>query len=145
MSFTIEQARRKSLESPRLTATLLGLFAGLALLIAAAGIGGIMALAVSQRVHEIGIRMALGAKRENILGMILAQGSTLALMGIAIGAAGALALTAMIKSLLFQVTPTDPMTFVVVALVLAATAVLASYVPARRAARIDPVEALRSE
>jgi putative ABC transport system permease protein len=77
--------------------------------------------------------------------MILAQGSTLALMGIAIGAAGALALTAMIKSLLFQVTPTDPMTFVVVALVLAATAVLASYVPARRAARIDPVEALRSE
>ena len=142
---TIEQARRQSLESPRLTATLLGLFAGLALLIAAAGIGGIMALAVSQRVHEIGIRMALGAKRENILGMILAQGSTLALMGIAIGAAGALALTAMIKSLLFQVTPTDPMTFVVVALVLAATAVLASYVPARRAARIDPVEALRSE
>src|SRR6202044_2527044 len=75
---TIEQARLKSLESPRLTATLLGLFAGLALLIAAAGIGAIMALAVSQRVHEIGIRMALGAKRENILGMILAQGSTLA-------------------------------------------------------------------
>jgi putative ABC transport system permease protein len=142
---TIEQARRESLEAPRLTATLLGLFAGLALLIAAAGIGGIMALAVSQRVHEIGIRMALGAKRENILAMILGQGALLAVLGILIGAAGAFALTAMIKSLLFEVTPTDPITFLSVAFVLAATAIVASYMPARRAAQIDPVEALRSE
>jgi putative ABC transport system permease protein len=142
---TIEQARRESLEAPRLTATLLGLFAGLALLIAAAGIGGIMALAVSQRVHEIGIRMALGAKRENILGMILGQGALLALLGILIGAAGALALTTMIKSLLFEVTPTDPATFLSVAFVLGLTAIVASYVPARRAARIDPVDALRGE
>jgi putative ABC transport system permease protein len=142
---TIEQARRESLETPRLIATLLGLFAGLALLIAAAGIGGIMALAVSQRVHEIGIRVALGANRENILRMILRQGALLALSGILIGAAGAFALTAMIKSLLFEVTPTDPATFVAVALVLAFTAVMASYIPALRAARIDPVEALRAE
>jgi putative ABC transport system permease protein len=142
---TIEQARRESLETPRLIATLLGLFACLALLIAAAGIGGIMALAVSQRVHEIGVRVALGANRENILGMILRQGASLALLGILIGAAGAFALTAMIKSLLFEVAPTDPATFVAVALVLAFTAVIASYIPALRAARIDPVEALRAE
>ncbi len=142
---TIEQARRESMEAPRLTATLLGLFAGLALLIAAAGIGGIMALAVSQRVHEIGIRMALGAKRENILTMVLGHGALLAGLGIAFGTAGALALTALVKSLLFEVTPTDPATFLCGALVLASTAVLASYVPARRAARISPVEALRCE
>ena len=129
----------------RLTATLLGLFAGLALLIAAAGIGGIMALAVSQRVHEIGIRMALGAKQENILNMVLGQGAVLAALGIAFGTAGALALTALVKSLLFEVTPTDPATFICVAFVLALTAILATYIPARRAASIRPVEALRCE
>jgi putative ABC transport system permease protein len=142
---TMEQARRDSMEAPRLTATLLGLFAGLALLIAAAGIGGIMALAVSQRVHEIGIRMALGAKQQNILRMVLGQGALLAALGIAFGAAGALALTALVKSLLFEVTPTDPATFICVAFVLALTAILATYIPARRAAGISPVEALRCE
>ena len=142
---TIEQARRESMAAPRLTATLLGLFAGLALLIAAAGIGGIMALAVSQRVHEIGIRMALGAKQENILNMVLGQGAVLAALGIAFGTAGALALTALVKSLLFEVTPTDPATFICVAFVLALTAILATYIPARRAASIRPVEALRCE
>jgi putative ABC transport system permease protein len=142
---TIEQARRESLESPKLTATLLGLFAGLALLIAAAGIGGIMALAVNQRVHEIGIRMALGAGREKILGMVLGQGAALTGLGIAIGALGALGLSMAIKSLLFEVTPSDPLTFVCVAAVLIATAMVASYMPARRAARIDPMRALRSE
>jgi putative ABC transport system permease protein len=142
---TIEQARQESLESPKLTATLLGLFAGLALLIAAAGIGGIMALAVSQRVHEIGIRMALGAGREKILGMVLGQGAALTGLGIAIGAAGALGLSVAIKSLLFEVTPSDPLTFICVAAVLIATAMMASYMPARRAARIDPMKALRSE
>jgi putative ABC transport system permease protein len=142
---TLEQAREESLVSPRLTATLLGLFAGLALLIAAAGIGGIMALAVSQRVREIGIRMALGARPADVLKMVLGQGLGLTLLGVAIGAAGALALTGLAKSLLFEVTPTDPFTFASVALVLLAAAIVASYLPARRAAGVDPIDALRSE
>jgi putative ABC transport system permease protein len=142
---TVEQAREESLVSPRLTATLLGLFAGLALLIAAAGIGGIMALAVSQRAREIGIRMALGARPADILRMVLGHGLALTSFGIAIGAAGALALTGLAKSLLFEVTPTDPLTFVGVAVVLAGAAVVASYLPARRAAGVDPMDALRCE
>jgi putative ABC transport system permease protein len=142
---TVEQAREESLVSPRLTATLLGLFAGLALLIAAAGIGGIMALAVSQRGREIGIRMALGARPADILRMVLGHGLALTLLGVATGAAGALALTGLAKSLLFEVTPTDPLTFVGVGLVLLTSALLASFLPARRAASIDPIVALRSE
>jgi len=141
----VEQARDESLVSPRLTATLLGLFAGLALLIAAAGIGGIMALAVSQRVREIGIRMALGARPGDILKMVLGQGLGLTLLGVAIGAAGALALTGLAKSLLFEITPTDPFTFASVALVLLAAAIVASYLPARRAAGVDPIDALRCD
>jgi putative ABC transport system permease protein len=142
---TVEQAREESLASPRLTATLLGLFAGLALLIAAAGIGGIMALAVSQRIREIGIRMALGARPGDILRMVLGQGLALTLLGVVLGAAGALALTGLAKSLLFEVTPTDPVTFAGVAAVLVAAAVIASYLPARRAAGVDPIDALRCE
>ncbi len=142
---TLDQARRDSMTSPRLTASLLGIFAGLALLIASAGIGGIMALMVSQRIHEIGIRMTLGAQPWKILGMILAQGMTLACLGVGIGIAGSLALTGLVKSLLFEVTPTDPITFVAVALVLIASAAIASYIPARRAAAVDPIVALRCE
>jgi putative ABC transport system permease protein len=142
---TIEQARDESLASPRLTATLLGLFAALALLIAAAGIGGIMALAVSQRVHEIGIRMTLGAQPAAILRMVLGQGLLLVVAGVAIGAAGALALTHLVKSLLFGITPSDPATFAGVALLLIAVAIAATLLPARRAAAVDPMDALRSE
>jgi putative ABC transport system permease protein len=142
---TLEQARHDSMTSARLTASLLGLFAALALLIAAAGIGGIMALAVSQRVHEIGIRMALGAQRSNILWMVLGQGLLLTLLGLGIGVAGALALTRMLKSLLFEVPPTDPVTFAGVALVLVAAALVATLLPARRAAATDPIDALRCE
>jgi putative ABC transport system permease protein len=142
---TLEQARAESTTSPRVTASLLGLFGGLALVIAAAGIGGIMALAVSQRVREIGIRIALGAQPSKILGMILGQGLLLAALGVGIGLAGALAVTGLVKSLLFEVTPTDPVTFLGVALVLVAAAIMASYLPARRAAAIDPIEALRAE
>jgi putative ABC transport system permease protein len=131
--------------NPRVTASLLALFAGLALLIATAGIGGIMALNVSQRVREIGIRIALGARPVNILGMILSHGLTLTLLGIAIGVTGAMALTGLVKSLLFEVPPTDVLTFCGVGLTLLAAAVIASYLPARRAAAINPNDALRSE
>ena len=142
---TVEQARYDSMANPRVTASLLALFAGLALLIATAGIGGIMALNVSQRVREIGIRIALGARPVNILGMILSHGLTLTLLGIAIGVTGAMALTGLVKSLLFEVPPTDVLTFCGVGLTLLAAAVIASYLPARRAAAIDPNDALRSE
>jgi putative ABC transport system permease protein len=142
---TLDQARYESMANPRVTASLLALFAGLALAIATAGIGGIMALSVSQRIREIGIRIALGARPVNILGMVLGQGLVLTLLGIAIGVAGAMALTGLVKSLLFEVPPTDVLTFCGVGLTLLAAAVLASYLPARRAAAIDPNEALRTE
>ncbi|MDE3135261.1 MAG: ABC transporter permease [Acidobacteriota bacterium] len=142
---TLDRARSESLSSPRTTASLLGLFAALALVIATAGIGGILALMVSQRVHEIGIRMALGAPPSEVLVMILRQGLLLASLGVAIGFGGALVLTGLVKSLVFEVTPTDPVTFVAVPLVFITAAVVASYVPARRAASIDPVVALRCE
>ena len=142
---TLEQARYESMASPRVTTSLLGLFAALALLIATSGIGGIMALTVSQRVREIGIRIALGAQPSGILKMILGQGLLLALVGLAIGVAGALSLKGLVKSLLFGVAPADPVTFAVVGIVLGGTALLASYLPARRAASIDPIDALRME
>jgi putative ABC transport system permease protein len=142
---SLEQYRADSIAAPRLTANLLGLFALLALAIAAAGIGGVMALAVSQRTHEIGVRMAIGARPAEIVRMILSQGMGLALVGVAIGLAGAFTLTRSVKSLLFGVTPNDPATFVSVAAVLAAAALVACYLPARRAARVDPLRALRTE
>lgn len=142
---TLQQARDQSVAAPRVTASLLGLFAALALLIAAAGIGGIMALSVSQRVREIGIRMALGAHPARIVKMLVGQGLGLALLGIGIGIAGGLAVTRLLKSLLFEVTPTDPVTFASVAFVLVAAATIAIWIPARRAASIDPNTALRSE
>lgn len=142
---TLEQAQYESLSSPRVTASLLGVFGVLALLIATAGIGGIMALMVSQRVREIGIRIALGARPLKILQMVLGQGFVLAALGVAIGIAGAIALTGLVKSLLFEVPPTDIWTFGGVGAMLLAAAALASYLPARRAAAIDPNEALRAE
>src|SRR6266851_4717866 len=142
---SLEQYRADSIAAPRLTANLLGLFALLALAIAAAGIGGVMALAVSQRTHEIGVRMAIGARPAEIVRMILSQGMGLALVGVVIGVATAFALTRAVKSFLFGVTPNDPATFLAVAAVLAAAALAACYLPARRAARVDPLRALRTE
>jgi putative ABC transport system permease protein len=142
---TLEEARSDSLTTPRVTAELIALFAGLALIIAAAGVGGILALMVSQRTREIGIRMALGASPAAVLRMIMGQGMGLVLGGLAIGFAGAMALTRLMTTLLFGVTPTDPATFAGVALVFLLAAFLACYVPARRATRIDPLTALRME
>ena len=142
---SLEQVRADSIAAPRLTANLLGLFALLALAIAAAGIGGVMALSVSQRIHEIGVRMAMGARPAEIIWMVLKQGMTLALVGVAAGALGAFALTKALKSLLFGVTPSDPATFGIVAAVLAVAALSACYIPARRAAHVDPLQALRAE
>ena len=142
---TLEQARAESVASPRVTASLLAIFAALALLIAAAGIGGIMALTVSQRVREIGIRLALGARPSGILWMVLRQGLLLATVGVGVGVVGALGLKTLLKSLLFGVAPTDPFTFGGVAFVLVASAMIATYLPARRAATVDPIIALRAE
>jgi putative ABC transport system permease protein len=142
---SLEQIRAESVEAPRLTTNLLGLFALLALAIAATGIGGVMALAVGQRRHEIGVRMAVGARPSEILRMILGQGMALALAGVALGLLGALWLTSLLQQLLFEVAPTDALTYVGVAVVLGLATLVACYVPARRAARVDPIIALRTE
>src|SRR5260221_629759 len=142
---SLEQVRAESVAAPRLTTNLLGLFAMLALAIAATGIGGVLALAVGQRQDEIGGRMAIGARPAEILRMILGQGMALALIGVALGLFGALWLTRLLQQLLFEVAPTDPLTYVGVAVVLGLAALLACYVPARRASRVDPIVALRVE
>jgi predicted permease len=129
----------------RLAATLVGTFGFLALFLGAIGIYGVIAYATRQRTHEIGIRMALGARKSDILRMVIGQGLRMALTGIAIGIAGALVLTRFLSSLLYGVTPTDPVTFIAVSLILIAVALLACYIPARRAAKVDPMVALRYE
>ncbi|CAN5450427.1 ABC transporter permease [soil metagenome] len=140
----VEQAN-ESLRMERLFARLLSLFGLLALLLAAIGLYGVMAYSVAQRTKEIGIRMALGAQRHNVLKLVLSQGMILTLIGVALGAGGAIALTRLMKSLLFGVSATDPVTFIAIALLLTAVALLASYVPARRATKVDPLVALRYE
>jgi predicted permease len=140
---TLAEVRSASLESPRLTATLLGLFGLLALVITAAGIAGVVAFSVNQRTQEFGIRMALGARRATVLSLVVRQGLQLVLIGLAFGVAGALVLTRMLTTLLFGIQPTDSLTFVAVSMVLIAVAAIACVVPARRAASVDPIVALR--
>jgi putative ABC transport system permease protein len=141
---TLDQVRDASLAPPRLTAMLLSMFATLALIVTAAGLAGVIAFSVSQRTQEFGIRMALGARKGSVLGMVLRQGVLLVAIGLVIGASGALLLTSLISSLLFGVTPTDVATYGAVAFVLLAVAVIACYLPARRAASVDPMVALRN-
>ena len=141
----MEQIVSESIAQPRFNLFLLGAFACLAMLLAAAGIYGVMSYAVTQRTQEIGIRMALGARQSDVLRMIVGQGMLLALIGIVIGAGAALALTGLMENLLYSVSATDPLTFVVIGLLLAGVALVACYIPARRAMRVDPMIALRYE
>ncbi|MGB2713711.1 MAG: ABC transporter permease [Vicinamibacterales bacterium] len=142
---TMEQVIGDSVAERRLTMLLLAIFAAAALVLAAVGIYGVIAYSVTQRTQEIGIRMALGARQRDVLWMVVGHAMMLTALGIGIGAAGGLLLTRLMRQLLFQVRPADPMTFVAVAAVLSAVALTASYVPGRRAARVDPLIALRAE
>jgi putative ABC transport system permease protein len=142
---TVEQALAE-LDRPRkFQAQLIGAFAVTALLLAALGLYGLMSYLVAQRMKEIGIRVALGARRRDVLKLVIRQGMAVALIGVSIGLAVALAVTRLMKSLLFGVTATDPATFAGVAALLTAVALLACYIPARRATRVDPTVALRRE
>jgi predicted permease len=142
---TLESIRSHSLAPPRLTAMLVTLFAAVALIVTAAGIAGVVSFSVNQRTTEIGVRMALGASRTSVVRMIVRQGLTPVTVGLTLGVALALAMTRVVAQMLFAVEPTDPMTFAAVIAVLATVAAIACLVPARRAAAIDPMRALRAD
>ncbi len=140
---TLDEVRSASLSAPRLTATLIGVFAGIALLITAAGLAGVIAFSVNQRSQEFGVRMALGASRGSVLQLVLGQGLRLIAVGLVLGGVAALALSNTVRALLFDTEPTDIPTFVGVAAVLAVVALLACFLPARRASSVDPLVVLR--
>ncbi len=141
---TLAEVRSSGLESRRVTTSLIGMFGLLALVITAAGLAGVVAFSVNQRTQEFGIRMALGAPRTGVLGMVVRQGLALVSIGLVIGMAGAILLTRLLTTLLFEIEPTDALTFLAVSTVLLMVAVVACLMPARRAASVDPIVALRA-
>jgi putative ABC transport system permease protein len=142
--FSLDEQIQRSLAQPRMYAEIAGLFGLLGLLVAVLGLFSLLSYTVSQRTREIGIRMAVGAGRREVLRLVLRQGMTLVAVGLALGIAGSLALTRLMSGLLFGVGATDPLTFLSVPVVLLLVTLAASYLPARRAARLDPLAALRS-
>jgi putative ABC transport system permease protein len=142
---TMQHIVDNAVTQPRFNFFLLSLFSGIALLLSAAGIYGVTAYSVTQRTHEFGIRLALGAQVGDVLRMIIRQGMLLISVGIAVGLLASFALTRLLRGLLFGVSVTDPLTFVAITLLLALVALLACYIPARRATKVDPLVALRYE
>jgi putative ABC transport system permease protein len=142
---TIEQIALEPMAQQHMVMALLVSFAGLALVLSAVGIYSVLSYSIAQRTREIGLRVALGAQRGNVLRLVVGGGLRLALLGIAVGMAGALALTRLMTDLLYGIRATDPVTFGAVAILLGATSVLACYIPARRAMKVDPMVALRYE
>jgi putative ABC transport system permease protein len=142
---TMDQIAEDSLAAARLRTWVIGSFAAVALIMAALGIYALISYSVAQRTHDIGVRMALGASRGEILRLVISQAVALVAGGLVLGLAGALALTRLLSSLLFQVTPTDPLTLAAVSVLLALVALLASLIPALRASQLDPMAALREE
>jgi putative ABC transport system permease protein len=142
---TMDQIRGESVAPQRLNLMLLSIFAGIAFVLAIVGIYGVMSYAVTQRTHEIGIRMAIGAQPRDVFRMILGQGMLLTIIGMAAGLVGAFALTRLMATMLFSIKPTDPLTFATVAVLLVGVALIACYIPGRRATKVDPVNSLRYE
>jgi predicted lysophospholipase L1 biosynthesis ABC-type transport system permease subunit len=142
---TMDEVIQHSLSGRQLDLWLLGIFASIALVLSAAGLYGVISYLVAQRTRELGIRMALGAQQEHVVALVMRRGSALIVVGIALGLLGALALTRLLQNLLYGVSARDPLTFGAIAALLAVVALVATYLPARRAARVDPLTAIRSE